>query len=850
MLMRSPRCSLPHRAFAALALATGVACQCTNFWLPGMGVPGVEGRVDTMLPWDPDGAGPATPVLVVGGAFTAAGDKLTNGIATWDPVNGQWAALGSGLVFGEVSALLALPNGELLVGGEFRTAGAVAANNIARWNGTTWSQVGGALAPAAYSLAAMPNGDIVAGGSFASAGGVAASGLARWNGVAWSQLGGGVASPFARFVNALAVMPNGDLIVGGQFSTAGGLPTNGIARWNGSSWSQLGSGLQLFDSVEALVVLPTGDLMVGGQFTLTSGAASNLARWDGTAWSPLGSGVDGTVHALALARNGDLLAAGFFGQAGGIAAPGLARWTGATWLPFGSGVGNGQAYAVAALPSGAVVAGGTFRSAGGLLVTSIARWDGVGWAALSGGTDAGVFTLLTLATGEVIAGGSFTTIEGVPANRIARWDGNTWSPLGTGISGGPTPRVLALSQLTNGDLVAAGRFQFAGSASANNIARWDGQSWSALGSGLSSGGNALARLPNGDLIAGGTWGGAGGFSGTLLGRWDGSNWSPAGLPLVPVAPVSIHALLTRPNGDLVVGGQFGSTVGFHLAVWDGTAWSDLGANLDGPVTGLATMANGDLVVAGGFSTAGGTPAARVARWNGSSWSALGAGLPGNSPATRTPMVLPDGDLLVAVTPGTVAAASLQRWDGANWSAVAGVAGVNLAPRALAPAPDGSVLVAGTAVVAGNAASVHLSRFATTCLATAVPQGAGCVGSGGLNVLTSIARPWLASTYRAKASGLPSHALALQVQGLATASLALSALAPFGTPGCSLYVRPDLLMTLAPSAGSADVAFLIPNAAALVGQVVHQQAVALDLTALGSIAAMTSTNALQLTIGAW
>ena len=40
-------------------------------------------------------------------------------------------------------------------------------------------------------------------------------------------------------------MPNGDLLVGGEFSSAGGAPAASIARWNGSNWSTFGVGVGL-----------------------------------------------------------------------------------------------------------------------------------------------------------------------------------------------------------------------------------------------------------------------------------------------------------------------------------------------------------------------------------------------------------------------------------------------------------------------------------------------------------------------------------------------------------------------------------------------------------------------------
>jgi hypothetical protein len=82
----------------------------------------------------------------------------------------------------------------------------------------------------------------VAGGRFTVAGGVSANCIARWDGTSWSALGSGMncVSPAA---SCLSVLPNGDLVAGGRFTSAGGVSANGIARWNGTSWSALGSGM-------------------------------------------------------------------------------------------------------------------------------------------------------------------------------------------------------------------------------------------------------------------------------------------------------------------------------------------------------------------------------------------------------------------------------------------------------------------------------------------------------------------------------------------------------------------------------------------------------------------------------
>jgi hypothetical protein len=166
-------------------------------------------------------------------------------------------------------------------------------------------------------------------------------------------------------VYALAVLPDGTLIAGGDFTIAGGVPTNGIAKWDGSVWSSLGSGVSNDYFVYALAVLPTGDLVAGGDFALAGGVSVNqIARWNGTEWSPLGSGVNADVYSIAVCPDGSLVAGGLFTVAGGVPASRVARWTGAEWRGLGSGT-NDEVSALAILANGSVVAGGKFGVAGG-----------------------------------------------------------------------------------------------------------------------------------------------------------------------------------------------------------------------------------------------------------------------------------------------------------------------------------------------------------------------------------------------------------------------------------------------------------------------------------------------------
>ncbi|MEX2217682.1 MAG: hypothetical protein WD749_02890, partial [Phycisphaerales bacterium] len=150
-----------------------------------------------------------------------------------------------------------------------------------------------------------------------------------------------------------------------------------------------------------------------------------------------------------------------------------------------------------------LVVGGQFTAAGRTLASNIAMWDGSGWQALGSGMDQYVKALAVLPTGELVAAGAFSTAGGTPARRIARWDGNAWSPLGTGVGSVQFDAVFALAVLPGGDLIAGGAFSGAGGNPANNVARWNGSSWSALGSGLNGSVAALAVRPGGELVAAG-----------------------------------------------------------------------------------------------------------------------------------------------------------------------------------------------------------------------------------------------------------------------------------------------------------------------------------------------------------
>jgi hypothetical protein len=199
----------------------------------------------------------------------------------------------------------------LFVGGAFSSVGATPASNIARWDGTTWSALSDEFDSTILALAVYDDGTgpaLYAGGAFTQIGTTTGfNGIAKWNGSTWSPLGMGKNG----LVSALQVFDAGSgpaLYVGGSFFEAGPLTVHNVARWDGTAWSALGNGLtgNSSSTVETFAVYDSGSspsLYAGGDFDSSSTTAvTGIARWTGTQWVGVGGGVGpfGSVHALSV----------------------------------------------------------------------------------------------------------------------------------------------------------------------------------------------------------------------------------------------------------------------------------------------------------------------------------------------------------------------------------------------------------------------------------------------------------------------------------------------------------------------------------------------------------------------
>lgn len=559
--------------------------------------PGVDGEIRAAVLWD-DGRGPAVYVggdFVIGRSQTSDGSTIRH-LARWDGI--RFEPVG-GAVDGPIEALFASDQG-LIVGGNFSKAADVVTSNIARWDGATWTALGDG-APGPVMALAEFEGVLHAGGEFP----VSEAAVIRFDGMAWEPVGASASGPEPVLVRALQVF-EGALIAGGTFSAIGGVAASHLASWNGQAWSEFGGGVdggidyQRYGRVDTLAVYD-GALIVGGSFSSADGQPwVNLAAWKAGAWTAVGNSQPlGPVLAI-LVIDGQLVIGGAFTSfSNGTTFASLARLSGTlgTAWQFNTGRLNPDAFGVRALAPHSY---------------------GTGFVA------AGRFLTSTQATGSSVVNGVANCVFGTegcvpvieaPAGGFALQTANT---------GG----INAIAADNDGFWVA-GQFHAAGSALANNVARWDGMRWHAIDDGSTAlSGTVYALAAHGDtMVAGGDFAVAPLSARTNVAQLQNGAWSSLASGLNGY----VHAL-SDFQGELIAGGEFSASragVEMHGAArWDGNSWNAFGSFLPGSLVFALHVFDGQLFAAGRLFLAQDTQPAVVARWDGSEWLPHGAALGG------------------------------------------------------------------------------------------------------------------------------------------------------------------------------------------------------------------------------
>jgi hypothetical protein len=370
----------------------------------------------------------------------------------------------------------------------------------------------------------------------------------------WSALAEGLPGTDADRVTALAAFDDGAgpaIYAAGMFKVDHGAPANGLARWDGQTWTDAGAALvgDYTDRITDLRVFDDGPgpaLYAVGAFTSIGGvAARRSAKWDGATWAEVGGGIGPLFPtSLEVADLGDgphIYVGGWFSEAGGSVSPSVARLQDGLWTPLGDGIdGADDQFGCVYFPlvedlkfhdgpgGPALYACGRFDYSGDTEVTGIARWDGLAWSSV--GPDGGPLHAGTACTvmeshddglSPALYLGSWCG-DNMP---LGRWDGAEWSK----ISGAVTPSdLLSFDDGRGRALYLGSKFEKIGGQVANSIARWRDGAWTDLGGGVTAPDGTPGIVDRiiadpfnpGGLIVAGRFTSAGGLPAANIAAWS------------------------------------------------------------------------------------------------------------------------------------------------------------------------------------------------------------------------------------------------------------------------------------------------------------------------------------------
>lgn len=383
---------------------------------------------------------------------------------------------------GIVDSILIQPDGQILIGGSFsfdlsstkfavlrlNTDGSLDSAFTSSTTNSTWG---------AWDLARQPDGKIVVGGVFTQINENDRINFARLN------ANGSLDSSFADTrcawygsVNAITQQPDGKIVVGGDFRFANGVLRRNIARFNidgtlDVTFNSAGYGADSY--INAIAVQPNGKMIISGFFSNYNGVSRNtLARInaDGsldTTFTPPPIGSGSGIYDIVVLPNNKILLAGAASVNNTYTTIFRLNFDGSLDTSFPLGAASRNILTLAVQPDGKILIGGLFTSFGNVPVSGIARLNSDGSLDSSfnigTGVDAALYDIALQPDGKVVIVGSFSTFNGVNRRGIARIDPDgsldtSFNP-GTGVNGFYGTIVYSVLLQQDGKILIGGEFE-------------------------------------------------------------------------------------------------------------------------------------------------------------------------------------------------------------------------------------------------------------------------------------------------------------------------------------------------------------------------------------------------------
>jgi uncharacterized delta-60 repeat protein len=361
---------------------------------------------------------------------------------------GDLDALNANVDGNSVTAIAVQPDGKLILGSQlFTSVLGQPRYHIARLNAddTLDPVFNPNLNGALMSIAVQADGKILLAGDFTTVRGVTRNRIARLT--ADGALDAAFNPNANGFVSSIALQADGKILIGGGFTAVGGGARYSIARlaadgtldpsFNPSAINPSATGY-----VYSMAVQADGKILLGGGFSSVGGVGrSRIARLasDGTLDPGFNPSANGDVYSFAVQADGRILVGGRFNYMSGVFRIGIARLASdgtldASFNPSMIGrdgsVSNESVFSIAVQADGRILLGGTFTTVAGVERNRLARvnTDGTLDASFNPNVSNSVASLNSVAVhsvavqadGRILLGGFFDTIGGATRNRFAR----------------------------------------------------------------------------------------------------------------------------------------------------------------------------------------------------------------------------------------------------------------------------------------------------------------------------------------------------------------------------------------------------------------------------------------------
>ncbi len=473
--------------------------------------------------------------------------------------------------------------------------------------------------------ALQADGKIISVGSFYLANGIRAGNIARLNtdgttDPSFNPLGTGADAP----IQAVALQPDGKILIGGVFLHFNGQSVNRVARLNldGSLDSSFNNTLTLIDQVFDIALQVDGKVLLGGAFSFSASLPNRILRLnsDGSvdaSFNLAGTGVQGgPVYKILIQRDGKILVGGAFIGFNGTIVRNLIRLNGTGSIDPSFNLGtdtNGSIRNIFLEPDDKLLISGDFQRVANVNTDGVARLrqDGTLETTFNITDDINrvpiVYDLERQTDGKIVFGCS--DCHGDGQAKVMRMNLNgTIDPTFAEVNL-ERWRVLDILAQPDGKLLLGGDFVVYGSHIRVRIVRTgsDGALDETFNAKVSTPGSvrAIRQQVDGKIIIGGDFEFVDGIRRTAVARLNIDGSLDSTFDIGRALDGDVLALLVEPGGTIIIGGSYRGNGAFdgaplHRLNSDGSFNSAFGSN-QAPslsVAGVDRQSNGKIVVTG------------------------------------------------------------------------------------------------------------------------------------------------------------------------------------------------------------------------------------------------------------